>query len=40
MSFLFTVAYIDEVSDETNPFHQELAVTPELSLYYIGFNTA
>jgi len=32
--------YIDEVSDETNPFHLELAVTPELSLYYIGFNTA
>ena len=32
--------YIDEVSDETNPFHQELMVTPELSLYYIGFNTA
>jgi oligopeptide transport system substrate-binding protein len=33
------LAYIDEVSDETNPFHLELAVTPELSLYYIGFNT-
>jgi oligopeptide transport system substrate-binding protein len=32
--------YIDEVNDETNPFHQELTVTPELSLYYIGFNTA
>ena len=32
--------YIDEVSDETNPFHLELEVTPELSLYYIGFNTA
>jgi oligopeptide transport system substrate-binding protein len=32
--------YIDAVSDETNPFHLELAVTPELSLYYIGFNTA
>jgi oligopeptide transport system substrate-binding protein len=32
--------YIDEVNDETNPLHQELAVTPELSLYYIGFNTA
>jgi oligopeptide transport system substrate-binding protein len=35
-----SVSYIDEVSDETNPLHQELAVTPELSLYYIGFNTA
>jgi oligopeptide transport system substrate-binding protein len=32
--------YIDQVLDETGPFHQELAVTPELSLYYIGFNTA
>jgi oligopeptide transport system substrate-binding protein len=31
--------YIDQVRDETNPLHQELAVTPELSLYYIGFNT-
>jgi oligopeptide transport system substrate-binding protein len=31
--------YIDEVSDETNPLHLELAITPELSLYYIGFNT-
>jgi len=35
-----SVSYIDQVSDETNPLHQELAVTPELSLYYIGFNTA
>jgi oligopeptide transport system substrate-binding protein len=33
------LAYIDEISDQTNPFHLELAVTPELSLYYIGFNT-
>jgi oligopeptide transport system substrate-binding protein len=32
--------YIDLVSDETGPFYPELAVTPELSLYYIGFNTA
>jgi oligopeptide transport system substrate-binding protein len=32
--------YIDQVSDEASPLHQELAVTPELSLYYIGFNTA
>jgi oligopeptide transport system substrate-binding protein len=32
--------YIDRVSDETGPFYPELAVTPELSLYYIGFNTA
>jgi oligopeptide transport system substrate-binding protein len=35
-----SLAYIDQVIDETNPLHQELAVTPELSLYYIGFNTA
>jgi len=35
-----STSYIDEVSDETNPLHQELTVTPELSLYYIGFNTA
>jgi oligopeptide transport system substrate-binding protein len=32
--------YIDRVSDETGPFYPELAITPELSLYYIGFNTA
>ncbi|MHC1578800.1 MAG: peptide ABC transporter substrate-binding protein [Dehalococcoidia bacterium] len=32
--------YIDWASDETSPLHLELAVTPELSLYYIGFNTA
>jgi oligopeptide transport system substrate-binding protein len=32
--------YIDAVDDESNPFHLELAVTPELSLYYIGFNAA
>jgi oligopeptide transport system substrate-binding protein len=34
------LAYIDLVSDETGPFYPELAVTPELSLYYVGFNTA
>ena len=32
--------YIDLVKDEASPFHRELAITPELSLYYIGFNTA
>jgi oligopeptide transport system substrate-binding protein len=32
--------YIYRVRDETSPFYPELAVTPELSLYYIGFNTA
>jgi oligopeptide transport system substrate-binding protein len=35
-----STSYIDQVIDETNPLHKELAVTPELSLYYIGFNTA
>jgi oligopeptide transport system substrate-binding protein len=35
-----SVNYIDQVRDETNPLHEELAVAPELSLYYIGFNTA
>ncbi len=34
-----SIAYIDQVRDENSPFYQELAVTPELSLYYIGFNT-
>jgi oligopeptide transport system substrate-binding protein len=34
------LAYIDQVSDEDGPFYPQLAVTPELSLYYIGFNTA
>ena len=32
--------YIDLVRDEAGPFYPELAVTPELSLYYLGFNTA
>ena len=31
--------YIDLVRDEAGPFHRELAITPELSLYYIGFDT-
>ena len=35
-----STSYIDQVGDETSPFHQGLAVTSELSLYYIGFNTA
>ena len=34
------IDYIDLVEDETSPFHDELAITPELSFYYIGFNTA
>ena len=35
-----STSYIDQVRDENGPFYPELAVTPELSLYYIGFNTA
>jgi len=31
--------YIDKVTDPTSPFHQELTVIPELSFFYIGFNT-
>jgi len=32
--------YIHRVRDQAGPFYPELAVTPELSLYYLGFNTA
>jgi len=32
--------YIDQVYDEAGPFYPQLDVTPELSLYYIGFNNA
>jgi oligopeptide transport system substrate-binding protein len=35
-----STSYIDEATDESSPLHLELAITPELSLYYIGFNTA
>ena len=31
--------YIDIATDENGPFYKELAVFPELSLFYIGFNT-
>jgi oligopeptide transport system substrate-binding protein len=31
--------YIDIATDENGPFYQELAVFPDLSLFYIGFNT-
>jgi oligopeptide transport system substrate-binding protein len=37
---LVSTSYIDEASDEASPLHLQLAITPELSLYYIGFNTA
>jgi oligopeptide transport system substrate-binding protein len=37
---LVSTSYIDEATDENGPFHDQLSVTPELNLYYIGFNTA
>lgn len=37
---LVSTSYIDEAADESGPFHDQLSVTPELNLYYIGFNTA
>jgi len=37
---LVSTSYIDRVRDATGPFYPQLAVTPELSLYYIGFNNA
>jgi len=33
------IHYIDRVSDEAGPFYREMAIVPELSFYYIGFNT-
>lgn len=30
--------YMDMVTDPANPVHEELVSTPELSLYYIGFD--
>ncbi len=32
-------AYAEKVTDEAGPFYDELTITPELSFYYIGFNT-
>ncbi|MBM4432577.1 MAG: peptide ABC transporter substrate-binding protein [Chloroflexi bacterium] len=32
------IGYIDKVTDEAGPFYRELAITPELSFSYIGFN--
>jgi oligopeptide transport system substrate-binding protein len=31
--------YIERATDEAGPFYLDLMVVPELSLYYIGFNT-
>jgi len=36
----FSIQYIDRVTDERGPFYQDLRVYPELSFFYIGFNTA
>jgi len=33
------INYIDKVRDEAGPLYQELVVVPELSFYYIGYNT-
>jgi oligopeptide transport system substrate-binding protein len=32
-------AYTHKVTDEAGPFYDQLSITPELSFYYIGFNT-
>lgn len=34
-----SMPYIDKVTDKAGPFYQDLKITPELSFYYIGFNT-
>jgi oligopeptide transport system substrate-binding protein len=31
--------YIDKVTDKAGPFYRELTVVPELSFFYISFNT-
>ncbi len=33
------IQYTDKATDKAGPFYQELKVVPELSFYYIGFNT-
>ena len=33
------IQYIDKATDKAGPFSRELVVVPELSFYYIGFNT-
>ena len=32
------ISYIDKATDKSGPFYRELAVVPELSFFYIGFN--
>jgi len=31
--------YIDKVTDEAGPFYSDLAIAPELSFFYVGFNS-
>jgi oligopeptide transport system substrate-binding protein len=33
------ISYVEKVTDETGPFYSDLRVVPELSFFYIGFNT-
>ena len=33
------IDYIEKVTDKAGPFYPDLMVVPELSFYYIGFNT-
>ncbi len=33
-----SIYYIDKVMDKSGPFYNEMAVVPELSFFYIGFN--
>ncbi|OGN99393.1 MAG: ABC transporter substrate-binding protein [Chloroflexi bacterium RBG_13_51_18] len=35
-----SVYYIDRITDPDGPFYQELQDSPELSFYWLGFNTA
>jgi oligopeptide transport system substrate-binding protein len=35
-----SIDYIDKVTDQAGPFYTDLRVTPELSFFYIGFNTS
>jgi oligopeptide transport system substrate-binding protein len=37
VTYVYT-AYLDRVMDETGPLHEELAISPELSISYIEFN--
>jgi len=34
-----SISYIDKVTDEAGPFYQNLEAVPELSFFYIGFDT-